>query len=137
MVGNLFNFLVFSQHPRRQAFYFLFLGSGSPRRDRAILFEVLHIPLQDMAELDRFCDAMILIRDEIKKIENGTWPADDNPLKMAPHTQSEVCATEWKHPYTREEAAFPAPWSATESPKTTTNIIQNKRKIISSSSKSI
>mmetsp|Transcript_34241 Transcript_34241/g.62639 ORF Transcript_34241/g.62639 Transcript_34241/m.62639 type:complete len:1028 (+) Transcript_34241:52-3135(+) len=65
---------------------------------------------EDMAELDRFCDAMISIREEIRKVENGTWPADDNPLKMAPHTQSEVCATEWKHPYTREEAAFPAPW---------------------------
>jgi len=67
---------------------------------------------EDMAELDRFCDAMISIREEIRKVENGTWPADDNPLKMAPHTQSEVCATEWKHPYTREEAAFPAPWFA-------------------------
>merc|ERR1719221_2564523 len=61
-------------------------------------------------ELDRFCDAMISIREEIKKVENGTWPADDNPLKNAPHTQAEICATEWTHPYTREEAAFPAPW---------------------------
>jgi len=65
---------------------------------------------EDKAELDRFCDAMISIREEIKKIENGTWPRDDNPLKMAPHTQAEVCSTEWTHPYTREEAAFPAPW---------------------------
>merc|ERR1712226_1777857 len=65
---------------------------------------------EDKAELDRFCDAMISIREEIRKIENGTWPADDNPLKNAPHTQSEVCATEWTHPYTREEAAFPVPW---------------------------
>merc|ERR1712045_34910 len=65
---------------------------------------------EDKAELDRFCDAMISIRAEIKKIEDGTWPADDNPLKNAPHTQAEVCASEWTHPYTREEAAFPAPW---------------------------
>eukprot|EP00927_Polykrikos_kofoidii_P076118 TRINITY_DN7287_c0_g1_i1.p1 TRINITY_DN7287_c0_g1~~TRINITY_DN7287_c0_g1_i1.p1 ORF type:complete len:1026 (-),score=142.17 TRINITY_DN7287_c0_g1_i1:88-3165(-) len=65
---------------------------------------------EDKAELDRFCDAMISIANEVKKIEDGTWPADDNPLKMAPHTQSEVCATQWTHPYTREEAAFPAPW---------------------------
>mmetsp|Transcript_135888 Transcript_135888/g.271088 ORF Transcript_135888/g.271088 Transcript_135888/m.271088 type:complete len:1027 (+) Transcript_135888:65-3145(+) len=65
---------------------------------------------EDKAELDRFCDAMISIREEIKKIEQGVWPPEDNPLKMAPHTQSEVCATEWTHPYSREEAAFPAPW---------------------------
>jgi len=65
---------------------------------------------EDKAELDRFCDAMVMIRDEIRKIEDGTWPRDDNPLKNAPHTQVEVCATEWTHPYTREEAVFPAPW---------------------------
>jgi len=65
---------------------------------------------EDKAELDRFCDAMVSIREEIRKIEDGTWSADDNPLKNAPHTQAEVCATEWTHPYSREEAAFPAPW---------------------------
>jgi len=65
---------------------------------------------ESKAELDRFCDAMISIREEATKIENGTWPVDDNPLKNAPHTQAEVCASEWTHPYTREEAAFPAPW---------------------------
>jgi glycine dehydrogenase len=68
---------------------------------------------EDKAELDRFCDAMISIREECRKIERGEWPADDNPLKMAPHTQYEVCGTEWTHPYTREEAAFPAPWVKT------------------------
>jgi len=68
---------------------------------------------EDKAELDRFVDAMISIREECKKIEKGDWPADDNPLKMAPHTQKEVCATEWTHPYTREEAAFPVPWLET------------------------
>merc|ERR1712110_174753 len=47
---------------------------------------------EDMAELDRFCDAMISIREEIRKVENGTWPMEDNPLKNAPHTQVEVCA---------------------------------------------
>lgn len=65
---------------------------------------------EDRAELDRFCDAMIAIADEVKKIEDGTWPADDNPLKMAPHTQAEVCSSTWTHPYSREVAAFPAPW---------------------------
>lgn len=65
---------------------------------------------EDKKELDRFCDAMIAIRAEVKKIEDGVWPQDDNPLKMAPHTQEEVTATEWTHPYSREDAAFPVPW---------------------------
>jgi glycine dehydrogenase len=65
---------------------------------------------EDKAELDRFCDAMVSIREEIRKVENGTWPKDDNPLKMAPHTQAEVLATDWTHPYSREEASLPAPW---------------------------
>jgi len=65
---------------------------------------------EDKGELDRFCDAMISIREEIRKIESGEWPADDNPLKMAPHTQWETCSSEWVHPYSREVAAFPAPW---------------------------
>lgn len=68
---------------------------------------------EDKAELDRFCDAMISIREEIKKIETGEWPPEDNPLKNAPHTQGEVCSSEWAHPYTREEAAFPVPWLLT------------------------
>jgi glycine dehydrogenase len=65
---------------------------------------------EDKGELDRFCDAMVAIREEVRKVENGTWPLEDNPLKNAPHTQAEVTATEWTHPYSREEAAFPAPW---------------------------
>merc|ERR1719486_645931 len=68
---------------------------------------------EDKPELDRFCDAMIQIAAECKKIEKGVWPQEDNPLKMAPHTQLEVCSSEWTHPYTREEAAFPAPWTIT------------------------
>jgi len=65
---------------------------------------------EDKGELDRFCDAMIMIREECRKIEKGDWPKEDNPLKMAPHTQYEVSASEWTHSYSREEAAFPAPW---------------------------
>lgn len=61
------------------------------------------------AELDRFCDAMISIRQEIADIVAGTWPADDNPLKNAPHTATEM-AGDWQHPYSREQAAFPLPW---------------------------
>jgi len=62
------------------------------------------------AELDRFCDAMLAIREEIEAVEQGRLPKDNNPLKMAPHTQHMVCATEWNHPYPREQAAFPRPW---------------------------
>merc|ERR1712232_789657 len=62
---------------------------------------------EDKGELDRFVNAMICIRAEIKKIESGEWPQDDNPLKNAPHTQAEVCSSSWNHPYSREEAAFP------------------------------
>ena len=67
---------------------------------------------ESKAELDRFIAAMISIHDEIRKVENGTWPADDNPLKNAPHTQADIIETEWKRPYTRGEAAFPLPWVA-------------------------
>jgi glycine dehydrogenase len=62
------------------------------------------------AELDRFIAAMVSIRNEIRKIENGTWPADANPLKHAPHTQADVMAADWDRPYSREEAVFPLPY---------------------------
>ncbi|MCK6406341.1 MAG: aminomethyl-transferring glycine dehydrogenase [Rhodocyclaceae bacterium] len=62
------------------------------------------------AELDRFIAAMISIRNEIRKIENGTWPADNNPLKHAPHTQADVIGADWDRPYSREEAVFPLPF---------------------------
>ena len=58
-------------------------------------------------ELDRFCDAMISIWNEIKKIENGEMDKIDNPLKNAPHTSVEVTMDNWQHPYSREVAAFP------------------------------
>jgi len=62
---------------------------------------------EDKAELDRFCDALIAIRKEIAAIENGQADKADNPLKNAPHTQAVICANEWQHKYSREEAAFP------------------------------
>ncbi len=62
---------------------------------------------EDKAELDRFCDALISIREEIAAIENGTADKVDNPLKNAPHTQAVICADEWNHKYSRKEAAFP------------------------------
>jgi len=67
---------------------------------------------ESKAELDRFCDALIAIRGEIAKLEAGTWPKHDNPLVHAPHTAAMVTAETWTHPYTRHEAAWPAPWVA-------------------------
>ncbi|WP_086792032.1 aminomethyl-transferring glycine dehydrogenase [Streptomyces thermovulgaris] len=61
---------------------------------------------EDLAELDRFCEAMIAIRAEIEKVASGAWPADDNPLRNAPHTASAISGP-WEHPYSREEAVFP------------------------------
>jgi glycine dehydrogenase len=54
---------------------------------------------------------MVRIRDEIKAVEDGKMPRDDNPLKHAPHTAEAIAAADWKHPYTREVAAFPAAWT--------------------------
>ncbi|MDH3205931.1 MAG: aminomethyl-transferring glycine dehydrogenase [Gemmatimonadota bacterium] len=62
-------------------------------------------------ELDRFCDAMTLIRAEIDRVASGEWDAEDNPLKNAPHTAAMVAADEWSHSYSRSEAAYPAPWT--------------------------
>jgi len=64
------------------------------------------------AELDRFVDAMVAIREEIRAIEQGRADKADNPLKNAPHTAAEVMANEWTHAYSRQQAAFPLPWVA-------------------------
>ena len=66
---------------------------------------------ESKAELDRFCDALIAIRGEIQEIESGRMPRDNNVLKNAPHTAQAVTAADWKHPYSREQAAFPTPWT--------------------------
>lgn len=63
---------------------------------------------EDKEELDRFCESMICIRQEIRDIEEGRMDRAVNPLKMAPHTQGQVIANEWNRPYSREQAAFPA-----------------------------
>ncbi|MCA1710498.1 MAG: aminomethyl-transferring glycine dehydrogenase [Actinobacteria bacterium] len=62
---------------------------------------------EDLAELDRFCEAMIAIRAEIEQVASGAWPKDDNPLAHAPHTAASVTTTAWEHPYAREAAAYP------------------------------
>ncbi|MDP1524771.1 MAG: aminomethyl-transferring glycine dehydrogenase [Rhodocyclaceae bacterium] len=67
---------------------------------------------ENLAELDRFIEAMTAIRNEIRKIEAGEWPADNNPLKHAPHTQADVIGGEWNRPYSQEIAVFPLSWVA-------------------------
>jgi glycine dehydrogenase len=65
---------------------------------------------EDKAELDRFCDALLGIRTEIRAIEEGKADKKDNALKNAPHTQSVVIDDQWNHPYSRSFAAFPLPY---------------------------
>jgi len=62
------------------------------------------------AELDRFCDALIQMHAEVKRVESGEWARDNNPFVNAPHPQAVVCADEWPYPYSRQEAAYPLPW---------------------------
>ena len=62
---------------------------------------------ESLRELDRFCDAMVAIREEIRQVENGVWPRDANPLVSAPHTAETLLRADWPHPYSREEAAYP------------------------------
>ena len=62
---------------------------------------------ESLAELDRFINAMIAIREEIRQVENGHWPQDNNPLKHAPHTAASLLGADWDRPYSRETGAFP------------------------------
>jgi glycine dehydrogenase len=62
---------------------------------------------ETLSEIDRFIDAMIAIREEIRQVETGAWPQDNNPLKNAPHTAESLLAGDWTRPYTREAAAYP------------------------------
>lgn len=62
---------------------------------------------ESLYEIDRFCEAMIAIREEIARVESGEWPLDNNPLVNAPHTQADLMDNEWKRPYNRQLAAFP------------------------------
>jgi glycine dehydrogenase len=63
---------------------------------------------EDLEELDRFCDAMIAIREEMTMVKNGEWPLDNNPLVNAPHTQVDLAKEEWNRPYSRELGCFPS-----------------------------
>ncbi|NOH60891.1 aminomethyl-transferring glycine dehydrogenase [Vibrio sp. RE88] len=64
---------------------------------------------EDLEEIDRFCEAMIAIREEMAKVKNGEWPLENNPLVNAPHTQVDLSAAEWDRPYSRELGCFPSP----------------------------
>ena len=65
---------------------------------------------EDKRQLDNYCDALLQIRREISAIERGEMDRELNPIKGAPHTQQVICSSDWKRPYTREQAAFPAPF---------------------------
>jgi glycine dehydrogenase len=62
---------------------------------------------EDLAELDRFADALIAIRGEIARVASGEYDRADNPLRNAPHTATAATADDWSHPYSRTEAAYP------------------------------
>jgi glycine dehydrogenase len=65
---------------------------------------------ESLAELDRFCEALIAIREEIRAIETGQSDSENNPLKGAPHSAELIASAAWNRPYSREQAAFPASW---------------------------
>ena len=67
---------------------------------------------ESLAELDRFCDAMICIREEAAEVENGNIPAEESPLKRAPHTMADMVDDSWDRPYSREKGVFPLSWVA-------------------------
>jgi glycine dehydrogenase len=65
---------------------------------------------EDLAELDRFCNAMLAIRAEIDDIGSGRISIEDSPLRNAPHTMEDIMSSSWNRPYSRETGAYPAPW---------------------------
>ncbi|MDN5821705.1 MAG: aminomethyl-transferring glycine dehydrogenase, partial [Brachybacterium sp.] len=69
---------------------------------------------EDLAEIDRFVDAMLMIAKEAEEVAAGTWPQDDNPLVNSPHTAASIATGEWTHPYSREIAVYPGSWTALE-----------------------
>jgi glycine dehydrogenase len=76
-------------------------------------------------QLDRYCDAMLTIYQEVKAIADGSIDPEDNPLKNAPHTAESIICGDWSHPYSREQAAYPAPWTKEHKFWTTVGRINN------------
>ncbi|CUS48366.1 MAG: decarboxylating glycine dehydrognase GcvP [Idiomarinaceae bacterium HL-53] len=87
-------------------------GFHSPTMSFPVAGTLMVEPTESEAkgELDRFIDAMISIREEIRKVEKGEWTAENNPLVHAPHTLTDIVSGDWDRAYTREEAAYPAEW---------------------------
>lgn len=84
---------------------------------------------EDLGEIDRFCEAMILIHEEAMEVKNGTWPKDDNPLVNAPHTAQCALVGEWEHPYSREIAVYAGAYSVSnrgEDPVAYANAVASK-----------
>jgi glycine dehydrogenase len=67
---------------------------------------------EDLPELDRFCEAMLMIAQEAQQVADGVWPAEDNPLVGAPHTAASIATGDWTHPYSREIAVYPGVWAS-------------------------
>ncbi|RUR27300.1 glycine dehydrogenase (aminomethyl-transferring) [Vreelandella andesensis] len=80
---------------------------------------------ESLYEIDRFCDAMIAIREEITRVEKGEWPLDNNPLVNAPHTQADLMDSEWQRPYDRKLGAFPTDAVAASKYWPTVNRVDN------------
>jgi glycine dehydrogenase len=76
-------------------------------------------------QLDRYCDAMLTIYQEAEAIAQGEIDPEDNPLKNAPHTAESIICGDWSHPYSREQAAYPAPWTKEHKFWTTVGRINN------------
>jgi glycine dehydrogenase len=66
---------------------------------------------ESKAELDRYCEALLSIREEIRQIEQGKYSTEDNVLKHSPHTLGSIISDNWKYPYNREKAAYPIPFT--------------------------
>src|SRR5699024_9459357 len=84
---------------------------------------------EDLAEIDRFVDAMLMIAKEAEEVASGAWPADDNPLLGAPHSAAAIAAEQWPHPYSRQVAVYPGIRASQEDPAahdTTAMRIQSK-----------
>ncbi len=89
------------------------LGFHAPTMSWPVIGTLMVEPTEseNLHELDRFIDAMIVIRKEADEIQAGTWPKDDNPLCNAPHPAEDLLKAEWDHPYSREQAAYPSVYS--------------------------
>ena len=85
-------------------------GFHAPTMSWPVLGTIMIEPTESesLSELDRFCETLIKIKDEIDKVKTGEFDKNDNPLKKAPHTHTELTANKWKHKYERETAAYPS-----------------------------